>query len=371
MVAVRSDESWAPKETDTRIENSDAEKVRIAIQTGDRSVLDTKRAWDMYTEEVIRALKEEQDQKAKASAGAAAAQRGGGPTAYPLGSGTTTGTVSPNSTGPSTPPSAAWIAEESGVQIRQGAPDQEPTVLRRLPGQDQTRLNWGSGGAPTYEKYRTAESKTTVPFSEYQGEYARKSMDPAFREWIQKMGVVVGNTSPTDPNFLTSLENVWSQAGAMVASNPYLAGRMTPEEWLEQQYKLQGGDAAYEKAMADAVPEEVNPITTQTSTQTYQVTAAQAQSAVDQISQVLLGRMASDAELKKARSAMQKLLTPTVTKTVTDATDPNDVQQTVSTKAGVGPGEAIDMLRMRTQRSSEGMAFGAGKMFLEALRGIG
>jgi lipase chaperone LimK len=68
---------------------------------------------------------------------------------------------------------------------------------------------------------------------------------------------------------------------------------------------------------------------------------------------------------------MQKLLTPTVTTVVQDATDPSNIRTSTSTKAGVGPEEAQRVLQMRMQRGSEGMAFNVGSMFEEALTRMG
>lgn len=245
----------------------------------------------------------------------------------------------------------------------------EPEVIRKR--SVETRIPFGaqnpSIGTPTRRgvPYQTT---TRAPLSVYEGEYGEKVNDPVFRDWLLRRGVVLAGMNPDDPDFLSKGLSLWRTAGAMVAANPTLRGSITPEEWLDGQYRLRGGDSAYETLLKTLKP---NPVTRNVSTQTYTVTAAQAQGVIDDLSQSLLGRMASDAELKRARAVMQKLLTPTVTTTVQDATDPNNVQTTSHTKAGVGPGEAQAILRMRMQRGSEGMAFNVGSMFENALRRMG
>lgn len=200
---------------------------------------------------------------------------------------------------------------------------------------------------------------------DYLAEYAEKILDPQFRAWIARRAWLDVN----DPDLAAKAYSTWQRAGQMVGANPTLRGSMTPETWLDKEYELAGGDKQYDALVAaqQKEEEEPNPITTTTQTQTYRITGAQAKAIVDDLSQALLGRMASGDELQRARSAMQRLLTPTQTTTVTDATDPENVQVTTDTQAGVGPGDAADILRRRMQRSSEGMAFSAGKMFEQAL----
>lgn len=269
----------------------------------------------------------------------------------------------------------------SGVAANAGAPgggsDGPPlTVLRTVktvkpvanPNYWRGRTGAFVGAGPIPGPASITRDKP-MPLESYYGEYAEKIQDSAFRDWLQKRATVLTGMDPEDPRFLTTGYSLWKTAGDMVAANPKLAKSMKPEAWLDQQYKLAGGDALYDSILAEAtkVEEKPNPITTQTHTQTYTITAAAAQAAIDDMSQALLGRMASGSELKRARAAMQKLLTPTVTRTTTDATDPENVKMTSSTKAGVGPSEARSILQMRMQRGSEGMAFNAGKMFEAAL----
>ena len=250
-----------------------------------------------------------------------------------------------------------------------GSDGPEPEVIRER--KVERRPPFGaqnpSIGTPT-RRAVPYQTTTRAPLSVYEGEYGEKVNDPVFRDWLLRRGVVLAGMDPEDPDFLSKGLSLWRTAGAMVAANPTLRGSVTPEEWLDGQYRLRGGDSAYETLLKTLKP---NPITRNVSTQTYTVTAAQAQGVIDDLSQSLLGRMASDAELKRARAVMQKLLTPTVTTTVQDATDPNNVQTTSHTKAGVGPGEAQAILRMRMQRGSEGMAFNVGSMFENALRRMG
>lgn len=216
-----------------------------------------------------------------------------------------------------------------------------------------------------------ADMPAVAPLSKYSGEYPEKLSDAAFRDWMTRRATVLKGMDPTEAGrgLLSQGFDLWNLAGQMVAMNPVLQRTLKPEEWLEQRYIEAGGDAMYEKFAAEAAKSaaERSPITTTTSTQTYRITAAQAQGIADEMSRNLLGRMASDAELKKARGAMQKLLTATVQTSTTDATDPANVRVTTSVKAGVQPQDAAAILEMRMRRSSEGMAFSAGKMFEDAL----
>jgi dsRNA-specific ribonuclease len=180
---------------------------------------------------------------------------------------------------------------------------------------------------------------------------------------MKRRAVVLGGADAKNPGLLLTTGNaLWVNAGEFVAANPQLRLSKTPEQWLDMQYQMAGGDAAYEAAIA-----EQNPITHNRQVSTYSVNAATAQAMINNMSEALLGRMASDSELKKARAAVQKLLTATVTDTTTDATDPSNTRTTQHTKAGVGPSEAQALLEMRMKRGSEGMAMNVGQMFEQAL----
>jgi hypothetical protein len=345
-------------EESTRIDNTDYEMVARAIKENDPSILKTDSQKTLFTQVITGQVQLVQEQADDAEA----AQSSGA--AYPFSQ-----SAGLPATPTNQPVSVGQFVQDSGVLWRATQTQAvEPTVVRTDNYEKPTDpgvVNYGPGGVPIYKPYYRP-----APLSEYEGEYAQKALDEDFRTWMEKRAVVVGKVNPEDPNWVTAIPAVWSNAGKLVGSNPYLAARMTPEQWLDEQYELNGGDAAYNAIMEKAKAAQ-NPIKTTTTTQTYQVTAEQAQATLDNLSQALLGRMASDAELKKARAIMQSMLTPTTTTMVTDSTDPSNVTQTQSTEAGVGPDEAAAQMQMDMQRSSEGMAFGAGKMFIEALRGIG
>lgn len=117
----------------------------------------------------------------------------------------------------------------------------------------------------------------------------------------------------------------------------------------------------------------VPPITSQTNVNTVTMSREAAYAAADQIAQALLGRMASNKEMAIARKAMNRVLAknPTKTTTTRDATDPDNVHVSTHTSEGASPSDAADFYRMQVQRSSEGMAFNAGKMIEQAMRMMG
>lgn len=298
---------------------------------------------------------------------------------------TTTTSGYPNSGVPSVLPTTtqqgtslqAMTAQQQVDYVLANAPQQTQAVkVIRDHGKNTTFRYYTPTTAQTgaFETSSSGAVPTLADLDAYDGEYASRLNDADFRSWMTRMATVLWGMDPTkDADLLDKGFSLWQYAGKMVGANPSLRDSVKPEEWLETQYRLTGGDQLYEKylALAKKNAQEPPPITTETSTQTYSITAAQAQGIADDMSRQLLGRMASDAELKKARGAMQKLLTATVTKTTTDRTDPYNVKVSSSTQAGVGPQDAAAILEMRMRRGSEGMAFSAGKMFEEALLKMG
>lgn len=259
---------------------------------------------------------------------------------------------------------SAWNTAHGNPQV-----EADPLVLRRV-GKRTNVLGDISGALlqPTSTAGLSTDlnrqGKVGSTLSSFIGEYSNLMRKDSFQEWMRKMTTVLGGGISEDRpgDLLQKGQNLWEFAGKMVAANPTLRRSMTPEEWLEQQYEMAGGDALYKKIKAES-----NPITHERTVQTQTVTTAQAQAFIDDMSNALLGRLANDAELKRARKAVQRLMTPTVTNTTRDATDPANVQVTSKTKTGVSASDAAEVLAMRMRRSSEGTAFRAGTMFNDAL----
>ena len=256
----------------------------------------------------------------------------------------------------------AWSRDQMAVSIANPALDAEPVMVLRKPPKRTPPV-----GVPAPPPLLALPSVQST-IDEYLGEYGEKISDPSFRDWITRRAAVLGGVSdPTKIDPINMGLDWWQLAGTMVASNPQLQKSMTPEQWLDNQYRLMGGDQAYQTLLDDAEAAN-NPISTNTQTTNYTINRVQAQAMIDSMSQSLLGRMASDSELKKARAAVQKLLTPTVATTTTDNTDPSNSVTTQSVKSGIGPDEARDLLAMRMRRGSEGMAFNVGSLFESAMK---
>lgn len=274
-------------------------------------------------------------------------------------SSTATPTSGQSLTGDQVGAAALW-AYQMGVATTAGKPAvPDPRVLRPGPSGIKTKQYTG----PRSANPRGVRLQPGSTLDAYKGEFGAKIEDSEFREWLKRRATVLAGADPTKPSsLLSSGLGLWNSAGEFVAANPQLRLSKTPEEWIDYQYQMAGGDAAYEAAVA-----ENNPITHNRQVNTYTVNAAYAQAAINDMSEALLGRMASDAELKRARKSIQKLLTPTVTDTTTDATDPNNTMTTQHTKAGVGPDDAAKLLEMRMKRGSEGMAMNVGQMFEAAM----
>ena len=348
-------------EGQTTLTPSDDVIVAEAIKTGDTSKLVTDQQWQKYYIAVGQVAETQYNEWKAKQTGTTVAPP---PSPYPA---MTSGSSQATPRNPATLAQATAFARQQGVAIASPSVEEDPLVLRRV-GKRTNRLGDISGALliPTSTRGlgenmdRQGKGNSTT-LSSFVGEYANLMQKGSFREWMLKMTTVLGGMGPeTKPGaLLTAGQNLWEFAGKMVAANPVLRRSMTPEEWLEQQYELAGGDAVYEKVKS--------PITRETTTYTQTVTSAQAQAFIDDMSEALLGRLANDAELKRARKAVQKLMTPTVTTSVRDATDPANVRSTSHTKTGVSASDAADVLAMRMKRSSEGTAFRAGNMFNDAL----
>lgn len=231
-----------------------------------------------------------------------------------------------------------------------------------------------------YGKQTVGEKRATP--DQYAAEYWTKAMkDPKKRQWLADRGLVLWSGITADPNspygvataeFQTSLYNMWKWAGDQVQLDPSLKD-MTPEQLLDALYQQAGGDNALAVAKA-----EKNPITTTTARSVSSATMSQAEAnaIADQVAMATLGRMASDAEMKRARKAMNALMkaNPTVstTTTVSDQTDPNNPQinSTTHTQEGVSAQTAQAAYEQKLRRSSEGMAFGVGKLMEQAMAGL-
>ena len=359
--------------SDTRITPTDEAALDYALRTGDVSRLNDRQK-AMY----IQMLQ----QAAGAKQAAAEQQMNTSVTQGRQAAGLTSASSYPSSQGSTTyskPMTANEIAtmatQQQAISIANPAPEAEPVMVMRKPPTRTPTVGITSPSAPpqaqraapSTSNYRlTGGSQSTI--DQYLGEYGQKISDPSFRDWITRRAAVLGGVSdPTKIDPINMGLDWWQLAGTMVASNPQLQKSMTPEQWLDNQYRLMGGDQAYQTLLDDAEAAN-NPISTNTQTTNYTINRVQAQAMIDSMSQSLLGRMASDSELKKARAAVQKLLTPTVATTTTDNTDPSNSVTTQSVKSGIGPDEARDLLAMRMRRGSEGMAFNVGSLFESAMK---
>jgi hypothetical protein len=223
----------------------------------------------------------------------------------------------------------------------------------------------------------------TVAASQYMQEFYEKWEDPNFQTWMMSRAIASGQVSGKDGTYQDYL-NLWEAAGKAVASGNWAK---TPEqyiEWIASGQSVTAREVA--KAIASGEPildanglpilpgvgenAPVNPITTHRSTSSATINREAAYAAADQLSMQLLGRMATKAEMRKARGVMNKLLAanPTVSTTTTDQTDPNNVVSTTDTTDGMSAEDAQAALAMKIRRSSEGTAYTVGTMFEDAMR---
>jgi hypothetical protein len=240
-----------------------------------------------------------------------------------------------------------------------------------------------------YESTRQASYEASRPYSvtasQYMQEFYDKWDDPNFQTWMMSRAIASGvnGKNATYSDYL----NVWEAAGKAVAAG-YWSG--TPEQYIEWiasgqqvspedvQKAIASGEPILDKdgnpilpgMGASAPAEPVNPITNYRSTSSATINREAAYAAVDQLSQALLGRMATKAEMRKARGVMNRMLAanPTVTTRTVDQTDPNNIVESSHTNTGMSAADAEAALQMKIQRSSEGTAYTVGSMFEDAMR---
>jgi hypothetical protein len=230
----------------------------------------------------------------------------------------------------------------------------------------------------------------TAALTEYNAEFFSRWADPNFQTWLTSrmaaMGVKDRSAEGAYSFWVTSGEKVSNASGGQSPSG--FTG--TPEQYIE--YMANGGRfvtldqveadiAAGAMAIGpDGVPVDPfatdvaqSPIQTTTQRNFATINPQAANAMVDDLSRALLGRMATEKEMKKLRGAMNKYLAknPTVTKTITDSTNPDDVVMTTNTTDGASAADAQAAAEMKMRRSSEGQAFNAGKMFEDAFRMMG
>jgi len=242
----------------------------------------------------------------------------------------------------------------NGLNIRRPGSKKVPTI-------SVSSVDMAALGASPY----TTSSIFATP-EEYSAEWYTKVLESdEQRAWWAKMAIGLG-WAKYDPNspfgiseadFEGQVRGMYEWAGEAVRMDPTL-NRLTPEEWLQGLYNSNGGDYRYAQAKNADVP-----VTTNTQVSTTTIDKAQADAYADQVAMSVLGRMATDAELKKARSAMNKMLAanPTVTTQTIDRTDPANVKTTSHTQAGTSAEDAAAAYQMKMRRSSEGTAFTVGK----------
>lgn len=229
----------------------------------------------------------------------------------------------------------------------------------------------------------------SVPIDDFVQEFYDKWEDPKFQSWFMSRTLASGRTNAksTYEDYL----NQWVDLGKSTAQGMF---RGTPEQFLEWmatgqrvsaddiRRQIEEGAPAIDPVTGDPVlpteeqyggtarTEPVNPITTYRSTSSATINREAAYAAVDQLSQALLGRMATKGEMRRARRVMNRMLAenPTVTTTTRDATDPNNITETSHTTDGMSAADAQAALQMDMQRSSEGTAFTVGTMFEDAMR---
>lgn len=323
------------------------------------------------------------------------------PPAQPLGEGETRlGEPLPTYVPPQDP-SLTWPANA----MNGGAAGITPTQFANLPQVQQARSNTMGLGPPLEFIKRPSRfvpvtgnpqlgtpppTPTAKPVDQWATEdaYAAEyweyvAKDPVRRRWWAQRAITMGlvEFDPEAKDLVAEKEfaggaiyRLWQATGETVRLNPVL-NQMTPEEYVDGYYNRLGGDEAFEAAKAATLKKIPSPIqtTTQTSTNTFTMSRPEAEAAADQIAINLLGHMATSAQLRQARSVMNGILkaNPTVstTTTVSDQTDPNNpnITSSTSTKQGASPVDAANAYEMKIRRSSEGMAYGVGKLMEDAM----
>ena len=253
------------------------------------------------------------------------------------------------------------------------------TVRRPRPAQQRP-----TPGSAFWLREQHAPARNRTPINEYVQEFTdRWEGDLEFQTWFMSRAIAAGLVSG-DKASVADYMDAWENLGKAAAVERG-TWKGTPEQLLEflaSGKNLSGGQI--EEAMRNGEPlldengepivpgynaKKVNPITTIRSTSSATINREAAYAAADQLSQALLGRMASPKEMRKARAVMNRLLrdNPTVNVQTRDETDPNNVKITSKTTDGMSAQDAQDVVRMRMQRSSEGTAYTVGNMFEGAL----
>ena len=277
-------------------------------------------------------------------------------------------------------PNAFWTQNPGAFQpLPTGGGSTVPDILRPRTGPAQTI--YGAAADPRLQGPNAPKmpgQQERLNSQLYEAEYWEQAIkDPAKRMWLAKRAIMLG-FAKYDPKseWLVSEDaftkggvyQMWKQAGDIVQMNPTL-NQMTPEEYLDSMYGRLGGDQGLQTGIDSAKAAEPNPIQKTTQVSKYSMSSEQAAAIADQVATAALGRMASEGEMAKARKAMNRLMAanPTVSTTVSDATDPDNVKVSTNTKAGVGPDDAAAAYEMKLKRSSEGMAFNVGKLMETAM----
>lgn len=276
-------------------------------------------------------------------------------------------------------PNAFWTQNTGAFMPLPTGSSAVPDILRPRTGPAQTI--YGAAADPRLRGPNAPKApgqQERLNAQLYEAEYWEQAIkDPAKRMWLAKRAIMLG-FAKYDPKseWLVSEDaftkggvyQMWKQAGDIVQMNPTL-NQMTPEEYLDSMYGRLGGDQGLQTGIDSAKAAEPNPIQKTTQVSKYSMSSEQAAAIADQVATAALGRMASEGEMAKARKAMNRLMAanPTVSTTVSDATDPNNVKVSQSTKAGVGPDTAAQAYEMKMKRSSEGMAFNVGKLMETAM----
>lgn len=328
---------------------------------------------------------------------------------------------------------AGRVAQGTIDALRQGSlsPTGEPLIKRfgttkRTIANPAPRQAYAPGEVrpPT----QTVKDPRYSTLDAFVGEFYRKSQDKNFMVWYTSRAKAAGLLPTSRRVTLEDLETIWQQLGKKVQSNPAWKG--TPEQYLEYLASnkiatakdvakaiksgipmrdpetgkavvgtsggarvdpdtglplvdlsqasgelVPGEDImGFDEVYGDAeVPPPPPPITTEKHVSRTTINPLAANAATDQMAQALLGRMATKKEMARYRAVMNGILksNPTVSTVRRDATDPYNVKVTTTTKDGASAADAQAAAQMRMQRSSEGMAFNAGKMFEQALRMMG
>lgn len=226
----------------------------------------------------------------------------------------------------------------------------------------------------TYRKDTPAKDNTST-IDDFNAEFFEKWNTPEFQTWLTSRMVAMGERDTST----RSAYAFWVTMGEQTAKAR--GTQWSPEQYIE--FMANGGlykgldEIESEMAAGAPVLDEngeplINPIQTQTSVRYNDMNPLAANTAIDEMSMALLGRMATKAEMKRLRGVINGILkkNPDVATTTTDSSDPDNVTSTTTTDAGMSAGEAVEAVQMKMLRSSEGQAFNAGKLLEEAMRSL-